>query len=847
VDLGSGYVAVTPLDNAGTRALFTGNAVGVSSSRVLDDVGELTRRGIQVTLTNNTAEPIGVHGSFRVVLSHFANLSGLSTTYSLETQVSTPASPSRPYGVETDSDGNVYFSGKTTGQIHKMVNGVSAPLAAGFSGPAGVAVLPGTDYLVVAENAGNVISLTSMTSGGRTVIAGTGAAGSADGPGAAATFDKPDGVTVDSHGSIYVSDAGTSRIRIISDPLGAPVVTTLVSSGLTTVADIDTVLIQGTEYLVAATKHAVTGVALPGGQVFTIAGVPGTSGNAYASGDIARFKLVRGVDAANGAIFVMDSQNYQVKQITLDPGGNPMDSASWFVALLAGDGTNAHADGVGNVARFQYSQHLAASPSGKLYAASYSGDSIRLIESQDSILPFLGSGGSGAVTPVRLANPDGYYDDSQETRPYVDYSTAQSPIAASSSRTLEPWTFLIPEGVGAFEFVMAVESSTDQYAALPANMSPGSVPVGSSDVFVRMVAGSNRSGYGDGVGSSAAFGFVYDIETDDIGNIFVADYYGGVRMMSPDGRVSTIIGDNTRFGAPTNTTGDLVSFQYLSGIAVNGDGTIVYIVDNGADMICRANLRYSYLDRTDPANWDVRVIAGTGVPGYANGDGSIAEFNRPWDVAIGTEDTLLYVSDAEHDKIRRLRRTGSDPRIPTNWRVDLHAGSGATSSSDGFADGIGSAARFNVPAGLAVDLNGDLYVADSSNNAVRMISPFGHVTTLSGTGAYGFADAASGSSAQFKAVYDVAADDAGYVYAVDYNSGSVRRIAPISGETKTVAGSNGALFVDGPGDAVKLYDPIGLAILPSGGLICWIVGDSPQETSCGLLFDAFFRYLIYFG
>jgi sugar lactone lactonase YvrE len=819
VDLGSGAVSVTPLDNAGSRAMFTGNAVGVSSSRVLDDVGELTRRAIEVTLTNNTAEPIGANGSFRVVLSDFANLGALGTDHSADTEVSTPATPTRPYGVDTDSDGNVYFSGKASGKVHKMVGGASAQLASGFNGPAGVAVISGTDFLAVAENAGNVISVTSLTSGGRTVIAGTGTAGSADGAGASATFDKPDGITADSNGNLYVSDAGTSRIRMISDPLGSPVVTTLVSSGLTTVADLDAVLIQGTEYLAVATKHAVTGVALPGGQVFTIAGVAGTSGNVNGAGDTARFKLIRGVDAVNGAIFAMDSQNYQVKQLTLDPGGNPMDSASWHVALLAGDGTNAHADGVGNVAQFQYSQHLGASPSGRLYAASYSGDSLRQVESTDSVLPFLGSSGSGSIQPVTTSNADGFYNDGADSRAFFDVVSGPG-IAAGESIKLEPWGFVVPEDVAAFEFVMAVESSTLIPAALDAVLTTAWPFAGSPNVYSRMIAGTHDRAHADGPGHSALMNGGYGIHVADDGTIFIAEYSNNaVRMITPDGVVHTIAGDVSRYSGPTDTTGDLVSFRSPFGLAGNADGTVLYVTDSTSNVIVRLSPTSLYVDRTEASNWNVRVIAGTGVAGYVNGDGTVAEFHTPLGIAMTADDETLVLCDQGLDKIRLLRRTGEDPNSASAWTVSLLAGSGAASSTNGYADGHGAVARFDRPTCITVARDGNLFVTDQANARIRQVTIGGKVTTLAGSGSSGHVDAIDGLNAEFSTlIYGIAVDDAGYIYVADRQNQAIRRVNSATGTVKTVA-DGGSSYQDGPADNFFLEYVLGTGVDPNGGLI----------------------------
>ena len=146
----------------------------------------------------------------------------------------------------------------------------------------------------------------------------------------------------------------------------------------------------------------------------------------------------------------------------------------------------------------------------------------------------------------------------------------------------------------------------------------------------------------------------------------------------------------------------------------------------------------------------LRSLLGTGAAGYANGDGTTAVFDAPWDVAISAEDDSLYVSDSTHDKIRLLRRTGGDPSLPASWRVTLLAGLGGTSATDGFVDGIYTSARFSRPTGLAVDLNGDLYVADENNGAIRVVSPSGVVTTLAGAGVSGFNDSTTGASAEFK-------------------------------------------------------------------------------------------------
>jgi hypothetical protein len=670
VNVESGDVLVTQLAGADSRAVFSGGAVGVSSSRVLEDAGELTRRAIEVTLRNNTQEPIGYNGGFRVILEDFENLSGLSTDYRADSQVSTPASgQSRPYGVEADENGTVYFSQKNSGTVKKMVGGSVSVAATGFSGPAGLAAISGTDHLIVAENSGNVISVTSRVSGGRTVLAGTGAAGSADGPAGAATFSSPDGVAVDSNGNIYVADAGTSKIRMISDPFGTPVVSTLVSSGLAVVADIEVMSIAGTEYLVVASKNSVQGVALPGGQVFPIAG-SSSSGNVQGSGDLARFKLVRGVDSVNGAIFVVDSQNYRMKQITLRHGGNPMAASDWHVAFLAGTSGPGHVDGAGYVAQFEYSQHIAASLDGHLYVAEYSGDSIREIEGTSSTLPFLGSGGSSATEDVQITNADGYISghvtNDYQRRPYFDSGQT---LAAGQSLQMPKWAFLIPEDVTAFEFTMSLSAEAETRATLPGVIGvSGTGFEGSPEVMVTTFTGHPLNNVDlDGPISTARIkGSPYLDSTAD-GLVF------GARdnriFVIKDDIVTTISGGDA-FTSSTAVPGVGLSGSpgYVYGFCCNADGTMLFTSNAVSDRIYMYYRNSVYYDPAIPSNWTMVEIAGT-TSGFTDGDGSTAQFANPYGVVYDSNSGWLYVADLSNNRLRKLKLVGADKTDPTHWIV----------------------------------------------------------------------------------------------------------------------------------------------------------------------------------
>ena len=137
----------------------------------------------------------------------------------------------------------------------------------------------------------------------------------------------------------------------------------------------------------------------------------------------------------------------------------------------------------------------------------------------------------------------------------------------------------------------------------------------------------------------------------------------------------------------------------------------------------------------------------------------------------------------------------------------------------GFDDGVGASTRFNSPISVAVGPDGRLYVADFSNNLIRRVDPTtAEVTTLAGGGSFGpgtFADG-TGSSARFNGPAGVAVAPDGIVYVADQNNHSIRRIDPVTAEVTTLAGDGTSGFANGTGSAARFDHPTGLAIGPDG-------------------------------
>ena len=198
---------------------------------------------------------------------------------------------------------------------------------------------------------------------------------------------------------------------------------------------------------------------------------------------------------------------------------------------------------------------------------------------------------------------------------------------------------------------------------------------------------------------------------------------------------------------------------------------------------------------------NVTTIAGGATPGFADGNGPNARFQKLSSIAIGPDDTI-YVADANNQRIRMVRQSGG--AAPTTWTVSTLAGTG----NAGFADGTGGGAMFNNPQGIAVGPTGIVYVADTANNRVRRIATDGTVSTLAGDGTPGLQNG-PGNQARFNAPQGVAADSAGNVYVADTGNSAVRKIDP-AGIVTSLAGDGSVGSNDSPG--ARFDGLIGIAV-----------------------------------
>ncbi len=215
-----------------------------------------------------------------------------------------------------------------------------------------------------------------------------------------------------------------------------------------------------------------------------------------------------------------------------------------------------------------------------------------------------------------------------------------------------------------------------------------------------------------------------------------------------------------------------------------------------------------------PFGWRAHVttLAGDGSPAFRDtAPTTQAAFSDPFGIAIAP-DGAIYISDAgESNRIRKLAPDGV---------VTTLAGNG----DEGHADGPGTQATFNTPSGVAVDREGNIYVADTGNNRIRKITPQGVVSTVAGDGTAGHVDGPV-LQARFNAPIGITVDKRGNIYVADTYNDRVRIITP-GGQVSTVAGAGAPGYADGDAGGALFDTPCAVVVTADGTLIIADTGNN---------------------
>lgn len=654
-----------------------------------------------------------------------------------------------------------------------------------------------------ANTTGSVPSYTINTVAGSSNVGDGGLA-------TAASLSDAEGVAVDAAGNVYIADANDHRIRKIATD---GTISTVAGDGFpgfsgdggpASAARLSTpygiaVDSAGNLYIADLGNHRVRKVAAHG----TITTVNGTE-NLLAPRNVA-------LDAA-GNLYVSEFSGHRVRRVGTD--GKITTIAGTGTAGFSGDG------GAATAAQPDFPAGLAFDSAGNLYIADSSNNRVREVLTTGMITTVLGTGAPGATVPNQLNVPTGVAIDNAGNLDVAD-SANQRIQQLSPSGTIQT---LPGAGRG-----VAADSKGDLFIAAGSR-----VLELSPSLTLSTIAGGGSYLYGGdgGPATSARLNGPVAIALDATRDLYIADQKNSrVRMIDTGGTITTIAGDGTFASGP----GELSA---PGGVAVNSSG-LVYIADQNNDRIEAI---------VSPGN--MVTVAGTAIPGF-NGDGlpaTATQLFSPGAMAFGPTGTLffadkgnvrlrellsdqtistvaqmvvsgvavdslgqVYVADADLHEVFRIDRAG---------HLDLIAGTGTAGFGGDGGPALG--AQLNSPGGVAVDGQGNVYIADTGNGRVRVITPEGVLHTIAGTGAADFdGDGGPALSAVLNEPTALDVDAAGNIWIADTGNNRVRELTPAGAQSATATQQttpptvvNAASMLAGPVAPGEIVSIFGLGIGP---------------------------------
>ena len=552
-----------------------------------------------------------------------------------------------------------------------------------------------------------------------TTVAGTGERGYGGdgGPAVAARLNGPTGIAVDSEGALYIVDRENHRIRRVD---GAGTITTVAGTGERGYSENggpavearlnypeDVAVDEAGNLYIADTRNRRIRRVDGAGRITTVAGNGGVGfggGGRPAVRVSLNYPVGVAVDGARN-LYIADRLNQRIRRV----------DATGTITTVAGIGWSGYS-GNGSPAlevRLRSPSGVAVDGAGNLYIADSGNHRIRRVDKGGTITTAAGIGKSG-------------------------YSGDGGPAAGAWLHT--------PEGV-------AVDKTGNLYIADSGNHRIRRVGATGT---ITTVAGSGERGYG-GDGGPATKTRLYHpagVAVDNTGNLYIADSGNHrIRQVDGSGIITTVAGTGERGFSEDGGPALEARLNHPTGVAVDGAGNL-YIADSENHRIRRVD-----------GSGIITTVAGTGERGFS-GDGGPAleaQLSGPTGISVDSSGSV-YIADTWNDRIRRVGPTGT---------ITTVAGIGRGSDSGGA--GPATEALLNWPQGVAVDGSGNLYIADSGNHRIRPMDSSGVLTTIAGTGQGGFGgDGGLAATAQLNYPTGVAVDDEGKVYVADSRNHRIR-------------------------------------------------------------------------
>ena len=639
---------------------------------------------------------------------------------------------------------------------------------------------------VTVDGSGNVYFTASnavfkmSASGTLTLLAGTGRMGYAGegGPAIRAQFNNPQGVAIDYKGNIYVADTGNSLIRIITSDGNINLFAGNVAFGLPTYgwtgdggpaigAQLQLpvgIAVDGAgDLFVADSANNAIRKITTDGNIRTIAGLGPTAPGFFGDAAAATAANLDGpldvaVDSNNNA-YIADTNNANVRKITSDGNINTVAGGTAIVSGAVTVKFGYAGDGAAaTAASLAGPAGVAVDSSGNIYIATYADNRIRKVASSGgNISTFAGNSGYG------FAGDGGPATSAQ--------------LSA-------------PRGI-------CLDSAGNLYLADRWNNRIRKIAGGN----ISTIAGNGLANFGgdNGAATSAQLSAPDGVAVDNAGNVYISDLLNNrVRMVSPSGIITTYAGNGLSGFSGDGGPATSAALSQPAGLAVDASGNL-YIADSNNSVVRKVT----------PVGI-ISTVAGTGGSQGYSGDGGAAtsaKMMAPSGIALDSAGNL-YIADF-YGWIRKVTSsTGVISTIAGNGSVGY--------SGDG---GPATAAQFYYPVSVALDLSGNVYVADSNNGAVRMISN-GTISTVAGSGVLSYAgDGGLASFAQFSQISSIVVDAQSNVYVADTGNQAIR-LFPVGGIVTTIAGNGtqGYTGDGGPATQAEMNNPKAVAVTPSGNL-----------------------------
>ena len=633
-------------------------------------------------------------------------------------------------------------------------------LSAQFSTVQGIAVDRLGNYYV--SDTGNH-RVRKVSGGIITTIAGNGVAGfSGDGgPAVNAQLNLPYGLALDPAGNLYVADFGNDRVRRIT-PDGT--IQTIAGTGQRAsspdgAGPLDTSLLSprnvamdaaGNLYIAEFEGHRVRRFGTDG-KLATVAG----TGEAGFSGDggkatLAQLKHPAGMtfDRA-GALYVADSDNNVVRKVFADGTIGTVVGTAPGTVIGSPAGTVLSAP----VA-------LAMDASGTLFVADSGNRAIRKVTSAQVISTVVGLGvGTVALGPLSDLAADGSGNLWVADGAYVhrfDSTGAGQTVAGDG------YLHAVGDGGPAlaanlrFPSTLTLDTAGNLFIADTGIHRLRQV---APDGTITTLAGTGGPGLGKvgGAAASASLNGPTGVTMDAAGNILIADSINNrVVAVSPARLLLAAAGTGTAGESPGGTPPLLAALMGPQGVCTDRLGNL-YIADTGNHRVLQL-----------PPGGVLRSVAGNGSIGFA-GDGGpapLAQLNTPCACATDSAGSL-YIADTGNHAIRKV----------SSGMISTLAGTGVKGSSGDEA--AASSALLASPRGVGVDGAGNVFIADTVNSRIRMVTPDGLIHGIAGTGFAGFSgDGGPATAAQLDDPGGLFLDGAGDLYFADTNNNRIRRLVP---------------------------------------------------------------------